>query len=282
MSAPFVRFLDVLLPDGGYVVVEVESYFDESGSHDDSALLCVAGYIIEKNAAIKLTDAWRAVLTEHKIPYFRMSDCAHGNGPFKGMTKQHRLEIEVMMIGIIKRYTACGLAVTVNSDEFTKQMPKHRLIGGPYTFCAHVLIGGIGVFIEEADKTARIDKMAYFFEAGHGSRSETDRVIREMFRPGRIRDDYRYSGHAFVLKEQTPAVQAADLLAWQWYTDKRHQTEGRPRRKDCDLLLEHPHRAVHIDSERIAETTKGFFTALKEQGVSEERAFEILHYGAEE
>jgi hypothetical protein len=70
VTFPFVRFLDVLLPDGGYVVVEVESYFDESGSHKGSPLLCVAGYIIEKNAAIKLTDAWRAVLQEHNIPFF--------------------------------------------------------------------------------------------------------------------------------------------------------------------------------------------------------------------
>jgi hypothetical protein len=133
VTVPFVRFLDVMLPDGGYVVVEVESYFDESGSHKGSPLFCVAGYIIEKERAIKLTAEWRAVLQEHKLPFFRMSDCAHGNGPFAGMTKQHRVEIEAMMIGIIKRYTAKGLAVTVNSDEFLRFAPKHQSVGGPYS-----------------------------------------------------------------------------------------------------------------------------------------------------
>ena len=142
MTVPFVRFLDVLLPDGGYVVVvDAESYFDESGSHRGSPLLCVAGYIIEKNAAIKLTAAWRTVLQEHNIPFFRMSDCAHGNGPFAGMTKQHRVEIEAMMIGIIKRFTAKGIAVTVNSDEFLRLAPKHRsLTVFVSTYCLEVSV----------------------------------------------------------------------------------------------------------------------------------------------
>jgi hypothetical protein len=40
---------------------------------------------------------------------------------------------------------------------------------------------------------------------------------------------YRYVGHAFVQKERNSAIQSADLLAWQWFTDKKHQLEKRPR-----------------------------------------------------
>jgi hypothetical protein len=212
-----------------------------------------------------------------------MSDCAHGNGPFTGMTKQHRVEIEAMMIGIIKRYAAKGLAVTMNSEEFLRTAPKHRTLGGPYSFCAHVLLAGVYRFIEnlERDKKLRIDKMAYFFEAGHESRTEADGIIQRLFQRDRIRLDYRYSGHAFVLKEQTPAVQAADLLAWQWFTDKRHQTEGRPRRKDCISLLEHPHDVTHIGPEQIGQMADAMISVLKNHGISEEKAMELLHYGVE-
>jgi Protein of unknown function (DUF3800) len=274
---PFLRFLDVLLPDAGYVTVQAESYFDESGSHKGSPVLCVAGYIIEKSAAIKLTEAWRAVLDEHDLPFFRMSDCAHGNGPFAGMTKQHRLEVEAMMIGIIKRYTYLGLAVTVNSDEFERLMPRHPLIGGPYSFCAHVLLGGVYVFMQ-SNQALKIGRMAYFFEAGHESRSEADRIIHKLFQQEHIRADYRYGGHAFVLKEDTPAVQAADLLAWQWFTDKRHQMEGRPRRKDCISLLEHPHNVTHVGPDQITSMTDEMMTALK-QKMSDAEALTALHYG---
>ena len=64
-------------------------------------------------------------------------------------------------------------------------------------------------------------------------------------------EQYRYAGHAFVPKEKSPAIQAADLLAWQWYKDKKNQGEGRPRRKDCASLLEKHHNAVHLDREGL-------------------------------
>jgi Protein of unknown function (DUF3800) len=281
VSTTFERFLDVMLPCGGYLVVEVETYFDESGSHKGSPILCVAGYIMEKNNAIKLGDAWRAVLKEHKLPFFRMSDCAHGNGPFSGMTRQHRVEVEAMMIGIIKRYTLQGLAVTVKPDEFEQLMPKFPLIGGIYSFCAHVLLGGVYTFLE-AQKALGIEKVAYFFEAGHASKSEANSIITKLFSQPQIKADYCYAGHGFVLKEDTPAVQAADLLAWQWFTDKRHQTEGRPRRKDCISLLEHRHDATHIGPDQISSMTGGMIEDLKEKAnVSETEALMLLHYGGD-
>ena len=46
--------LRVLLPSGGYAMIEAQAYFDESGSHDGAAILCVAGYIFKKSEAIKL------------------------------------------------------------------------------------------------------------------------------------------------------------------------------------------------------------------------------------
>src|SRR5438105_4019181 len=46
------RLLEILLPQNGYVMQLAEAYFDESGSHDGSPVLCVAGYIFEKNACM--------------------------------------------------------------------------------------------------------------------------------------------------------------------------------------------------------------------------------------
>lgn len=60
----------------------VEAYFDESGSHANSPVLCVAGYIIERDARIKLDAEWATVLQHFNLPFFRMSACAHGTEPF--------------------------------------------------------------------------------------------------------------------------------------------------------------------------------------------------------
>ena len=71
------RQVDVLLRNGGYTVQLVEAYFDESGSHDGSPVLCVAGFIIEKEKCKRMDDDIAETLEKFHLPYFRMSACAH-------------------------------------------------------------------------------------------------------------------------------------------------------------------------------------------------------------
>jgi hypothetical protein len=47
-----------------------------------------------------------------------------------------------------------------------------------------------------------------------------------------------YVSHTFVDKKKFPCIQAADLLAWQMFTDWKHGMDKRPRRKDFSYLLE--------------------------------------------
>jgi len=244
-----------MLPFGGYVTIEVEAYFDESGSHDGAPVLCVAGYIFKKSEAIKLRREWRKVLRWKELPYFRMSECAHGNGPFANLTKPERVEVETKLIEIIKARSIQGLAVTVNSKEFLELMPRHNLIGGPYTFSAHAILGGIYNWLQ---CNPRVGRMAYFFEAGHKNEREANAIMKLLFEQPKLKEAYKFGRYGFVDKEGTPAVQAADLLAWQWYTDKRHQLEGRPRRMDCVSLLEHHHNAIHIGPDKIIELARRF------------------------
>jgi hypothetical protein len=68
-------------------MAKMEAYFDESGTHNSSAFVCAAGYLFEKDNATALDIAWRNMLGEKWLPFFRMSDCAHRTGPFKGWSK---------------------------------------------------------------------------------------------------------------------------------------------------------------------------------------------------
>jgi hypothetical protein len=249
----FLRMLEVMLPHGGGAMIQVEAYFDESGSHSGAPVLCVAGYLFQVNRARRLTRSWRAALDEKGLPYFRMSECAHGNGPFASLTKPERIQLAARMIEIIKRDTIQGIAVTVNEAEFREHMLQHALVGSSYSFAAHVILAGVASWIGANPTTGSV---AYFFEAGHLSQPEANAIMTLLFRSPRAKASHRYAGHAFVEKETTPAVQAADLLAWQWYTDRRHHLEGRPRRKDCAILLEHHHNANHIGPVKLAALAK--------------------------
>jgi hypothetical protein len=91
-----------LLPRG-FIVSFSQVYIDESGSHDGSPALSVAGYIFERDSAAKFSGEWKTLLQEYGLPFFRMTDCAHGTGPFSGLTEQQRIDVETRGIEIIKR-----------------------------------------------------------------------------------------------------------------------------------------------------------------------------------
>lgn len=262
MNRPAVRLIlcdvvaDILrlhLPAGsGCVVIEGRAYFDESGSHGGSPVLCVAGYVFKKSEAIKLGHEWRKVLRWKKLPYFHMVDCAHGNGPFANLTKDERIAVETRLIEIIKAHAIQGISITVDPAEYAsfpgKLPTRPGLYDNAYAFCAQAIMAGISAFIE---RNSRIGKMHYFFEAGHQSAPQADEIMRAMFAVPKHKHDFRYAGHSFVEKADAPQIQAADLLAWQWYTDRRHQREGRPRRKDCASLLQLHHNAIHFGAEQL-------------------------------
>jgi hypothetical protein len=250
------RLLDILLPTGGYAVQLVEAYFDESGSNDSSPVLCVAGYVIEKEACKRLDSDWGKVLDDFKLPFFRMSACAHGVRPFLSLTEDACINVEKEMIAIIKRSISCGLAVTVEPRQFSNIMPDSAAIGSAYSFCAHACLTGVQWWANENNYGGDI---AYFFEAGHRSQSEANGIMNEIFTDKTLRAKHRYIAHSFVDKQKVKPVQAADLIAWQWYTDhvRRLKRSLRPR-KDCyELMHDQNYHVIHYDGallKRVAST----------------------------
>jgi hypothetical protein len=262
---PLFSIVDALLRGDGYIVQIVHAFFDESGSHGDSAVLCVAGYAFAKREARLLAKEWAAALRQYKLPFFHMVDCAHGNRNFASLTRQQRIKVATSLIGIVKRRAAHGFAVSVDLAAYRELMPPWGPTKSPYAFCARCVIDEMGRWFF---KTGFKGKSAYFFEAGHESRSEAEKVVSAVLtnplnKASKIH--YGYVAHSFILKQESPAVQAADLLAWQWTTDVKHQMTGRPRRKDFESLAQAPLRGVHFDKARLLY----YIQLLKEFGMSE-------------
>ena len=251
----FSRMVEIMLPQGGAILALLEAYFDESIGVAERAqngrfrILCVAGYLIDSNQTKPLCDDWKAVLDPKGLAYFHMVDCAHGAGIYEGIPKNERAAIAAKMIGNIKRRTLHGFAVAVNLDHWDELAPKHPLIGSPYTFCMGMIMAGV---FNWANKTKFDGEIAYFFEAGHPSQQESNQLMQKTFSLPEMKQEARYGGHAFIEKAKCPPVQAADLLAWQFYTDVRRQAEGKKEhRKDFASLIQHPHRIRWILPEML-------------------------------
>jgi hypothetical protein len=206
-------------------VALLEGYFDESGSHSGSPVLCVAGYLFEKEKCQRLDLEWADVLYGYQLPYFRMVDCAHGVGPFAHLNMNERIQCETEMIRLIKKYMLHGFSVTIDEAQYDQwRIDQYPLFGSAYSWCCWMIL----IAVESWALKVRFDgKIAYFFEAGHESYAEANRIMTEsMDMPG-----LRYTSHAFVSKRDDRPIQAADILAWQAAKFRKETMKGnrRPR-----------------------------------------------------
>jgi Protein of unknown function (DUF3800) len=232
-----------------------ELYLDESGSDDRSPVLCLAGYVFKSKNAIWLSQDWQYVLDRYQVPYFRMSRCAHGNKPFHKLSKPQRIKLVTALIKIIRKYMTLGFAMTVVEKDFYELISHNKCTGGPYSF---LLRQSLSLIVAESFK----DEIAYFFESGHRDQSEANRIMQDVFKSGDplVKEKYRYVSHTFADKQKMLPLQAADLLAWLWYSYSKTIVNNKPRmRKDLEALLKGKnYRVEHWNPDRLRGIAKLF------------------------
>lgn len=238
------RMIEILAPGERDLVAFLECYFDESGTHGGSPVMCVAGYLFDKDQCKALDVKWKEVLDRFRLPYFRMSACAHGQKPFDQLSPQQCIDVEKEMIQLINEHALLGAAVAVNERDYNTWFEGNNPAGSAYSFCCWQVLAGIRSWIM-ANKFR--GKVAYFFEAGHTSQSEANALMHRIFKNPTLREGYCYSSHSFVDKQQIRPVQTADILAWQQATQlKRWLNKDNRMRADFRALAAKPRHELFI------------------------------------
>lgn len=217
------------------MVAVANLYFDESGTHDGSKLMTVAGYWFESEQAVKFSRDWAKDLKRLGLTYAHMTDCAHGCGEYKNLTLEQRILSEKLLIEHIKRRSRYGFSITVDPNKYKEIM---NFDGAPscYTMCLISLFHHISVFARVNEYKG---KLAYFFEAGHKSANEANGYMNGVSANGQAWVEHtQYAGHAFVGKLSAAPLQAADMLAWQTrhYYERLAAGHSKPR-KDFVALV---------------------------------------------
>lgn len=230
----FARFVQIVLRGQGWVVVLIESYFDESGSHEGAPILCVGGYLFSKDSCLKLDTAWREMLADFQIPYFHMASCSCGERPFDRLPSELRDAAVRRASTIINEHMEFGAVIAVREDEYNRIVPRHPLIGDAYSFIARQAFNAARVWV---DQSGYEGKIAYFFESGHEHQPQADRIMHEHAHAPAVSNEARYAGHGFLDKRETPALQAADILAWHFCNDWSLKRQSQPPRKSYLELI---------------------------------------------
>lgn len=266
------RLLEILAPEPSAIVVMIEAYFDESGTHGGSPAMCVAGYIYDRKNSVQIDKKWKAVLDKYNLPYFHMVDCAHGNRPFNRLTKEECINAAKDMIGIINEHASFGQYALVVKSIFDDKMHPHNPWKSAYTWCCYMALQGVG---EWCDRVNYQGKVAYFFESGHRFQAQANNLLDAISRSEAFRQRFRYGSHTFADKKCLRPLQSADMLAWHAVNNVKRALRGEHTfRKDFAELIKKETYQFYGSADMFAK----FQERLKESKRRELELKDIEHY----
>lgn len=232
------------------MVAFAEVYVDESGTHATSDMVVVAGYVFRRLNARRFQVEWSRVLRREGIPYFHMTDCATGNGSFKGWSAERRTGLEKKLIALTRKESAFGFAMGMRPSVFSQKLPGTVK---PYTFLlTHSLMACQGW----AHRVGFKNSLAYFFEAGNEGQAQAGEVMTMVASHDRGREAAQYVSHTFLSKSEAAPLQAADMLAWLARNALEKRDAGKYPRKDYLALMRKQDQLQYFD-EIVLEAARG-------------------------
>ncbi|GAA0338168.1 hypothetical protein GCM10009087_55810 [Sphingomonas oligophenolica] len=215
-----------------------EVYFDESGTHDGSPMMTVAGFLFKKEQARLFSRDWAKDLERLGLPAAHMTDCTHGQGDYEGWSKEQCILSEKLLIQNIKRRSVLGFSVAVDPKLYDEVMGPFVAACPAYSYLLMIAVGGVRHWAQTNDYQGRI---AFFFESGHRHASQTNEHMNMIAEYGpEVVDFMYYYAHAFLDKRNALPLQAADLLAWLYRNHLIRAAQGNMKPRKDFLALVRP------------------------------------------
>jgi hypothetical protein len=237
------------------VMASFAAYFDESGTHGDSRILTLAGYVAKVEQWVEFSREWDELLKQENLTHFHMSKFEARQGEFAGWDNERRLRVQQRLIGIIKRRVNFGIFCAVNLVDYEETMTEwgRDAFGSPYSFCVKLCLAFVSLISQKYNRT---EPIAYFIEHGAGYNHEISESVRATFANGTMRNLLRLGSLTFIDKKAALPIQAADLLAYEVWKDASNrfvtnEDKKRPERKSFRSLREILHQGSYWDREEL-------------------------------
>lgn len=208
------------------------AYFDESGTHDNSAALVVSGYVASAQQWLDFDKAWKDALSDEGLTHFHMKDFAHSRKEFetwKGDETRRKRYLE-RLIGIIRKNIRISISNAVILQSYKEINSKYlfqEYFGKPYAFCSRLCMTDVDYWKEQHGYS---DHILNIFEDGANDKSAFVSLLK--------RDNYPIP--IFGQKRQHTPLQAADFVAWEHlkiYSQKEAGTLNTKRLRKPFLAL---------------------------------------------
>jgi hypothetical protein len=250
----FERLLDIWLPDGGLMATLAEFYADESYDEQRTTLFCVAGYLFEKQQAVRFQRLWRALLGRYCLTEFHMTDCANHQGEFGKLCKQQCIDAATEAISIIHETALYGFVTSVDIQDYDAIIKPLSIEGlTHYSFCLTNCLQSVAAW---AKRNEFVGDIAYNFEQGYKHEADATNVMRELSHPHDSKRAFRIGAYGFVERKKALPIQAADIMAWHWFLETYRagqKKRSHPVRKDLIALIRPQDMAADFTKEKLLE-----------------------------
>ncbi len=237
------------------------AYLDESGTHEGSDAVAVAGFISNRSKWQTFSDDWKNALDSWKIPYFHMSDYETRHGFFESWDDQQREERLNHLLGLIKKHTFLSVAYIIRTKQFNEILSDaaKKLCGNAYGLAAIACWFNLRQLVKKVN--GYID---YTMEKVSAGSSILAWIYREQVKYPEWVEDTRLLSLSFEDKKVILPLQAADILAYEIYKHAQRQFSGlqRPERYPYKQLFIPSRNEWHYADDAELKRTNDYLNSL--------------------
>ncbi|HYM15301.1 MAG TPA: DUF3800 domain-containing protein [Dehalococcoidia bacterium] len=197
-------------------MVDYIGYFDESGTHDGSEIVAVAGCLATVERLERFTTEWAQLLAEFDLEMFRMSQFAQKAPPFDRFSEDERRLLLSRVYALTGMLISASVATAIPMRLFNEIFsPSAKAIcGGAYGLA---VAANMLELADLARATGPDAWIAYVFESGAKGTGEVMKVFTENERDPNNKNYFRLLSIKFENKRQFLPLQAADVFAYEIY-----------------------------------------------------------------
>ena len=213
---------------GGNVVIILDTYLDESGTHDESPVTVVAGFAAIQPDWEAFDGPWKAFLDKWGIDHFHMTDFENRQGGYADWSYEQRHKRLNALLSLITEHVRVAVWAAVPKDVYERVLSdslKERI--NPYQVAAISCFTRLNGILrhEFSDRDVRA---AYVYEdiaKGAGAVCDAYTSIKKV--PG-LADDLHMLSFSYQPKKMFTPLQSADILAYEVWKDLSNQLSPNP------------------------------------------------------
>jgi hypothetical protein len=244
-------FARAVLPPGADGVLRMlRAYFDDSGTHGGSDIVLVGGIFGYPNQIEYLSDLWAKKLSDPspgKLPLrrFHMANCHASMGEFAGWNRTATDYLVHELGDFILKSAVWGFAAAIERKPYDELITGdlRRICGEAETFCYINCFRSIRRWAREFTSDRNV---VLIFDDRPPDKKANVQKIYDAYDQAKGHDPGlpEFASASFASSLKVIPLQAADMIAWEFYQDSMDTLRGRKRedgfrRKQLARLVKH-------------------------------------------